>query len=536
MIEQQGQTVPRGVRVLRYGVPLLAGISALVWGISIYLGELQSARMETVRNADLIRQYTERLVQTQTILQHAIRSRADSETEGFLQTEAFHRYLRDIETAQPFTEAVSVIDAGGKPVASSRSYPVGVVSPEDEYLRTVSVEGAIFVDRSLSLQGQDVLVVATPLSVGTFRGAIVSAISITVIRDFLSKAANDPGEAASLLREDGKLLVRNIPSVPIQLPPDAAVFAALRAANRGSFETVAVSDQVRRMYSFTRVGDLPLFANFGSPTSQARAGWLARVLPVWTLLAAIGCLTFVMAGQIERSVIAQFAAESGRRKLIEAEALAEQRRQLMNEMNHRVKNNLALVAALIGMQMRQQGTVNGAELQARIMAISEVHEMLHGAQGEDRLDLGDILTRLCGNPAIIPTESAIRVHCDIASGVIVSPDHATSLSLGAAELLTNAVKHAFVGRRPGTVRVALHREGPLAVMEISDDGVGFPDVPLRASGLRIVDGLVAQAGGTLERTSEAGTCVRITFPVHPVSIAVTHPHPETVVRPVRAAS
>jgi two-component sensor histidine kinase len=536
LIEGLGTALPRGLRVLRYGVPLMACVSALLWGIWTYTDERSAATQETLRNADLVRQYTERLIQNQTILHHAVRSRLDGETAQFLLSDTFRRYLRSIEMAQPFTEVVTVVGTGNS-IASSQSYFVAPTDEQMAFLNTVQQDGRVFVDRShLSTGEGDVMVVATPLVVGTFRGAIISAISVSTVREFLRKLSSEQGDAASLMREDGKLLVRNFPTAPFWLPAESIAMTAIRAENTGSYETVAVSDGVQRIYGFTRVGTLPLFAYFGSPSARVWSTWVSTVMPVWSLVAAIACLTFVMAGQIERGVVARFQSEADKRRLAEAERLAEQRRQLMNEMNHRVKNNLALVAALIGMQMRNQGTINGAELQARVMAISEVHELLHRSHDTSRIDFGDILMRLSSSQAIIPDERSIRVLRQIQNGVIVSPDAATALALIAAEVLTNAVKHAFTGRGPGTIRVTLKQTGPEAVMEISDDGVGLPAAPARSSGLRIIDGLVAQAGGKLDRTSDRGTSVRITFAVGGAVSETRRPSPPPPPEAIRAAS
>jgi two-component sensor histidine kinase len=510
----EGQAAPRGLSALRYGIPLLALISAVAWGIWTYAEEIKAAEDQSLRNAELIGLFTERLVQTQTILQRSALARAGGEAPEFLQSEAFHRFLQEIEKSQPGTRGLAVVGRDGRMIASSRTFPVSFDMGPRDYLTAVAEGAPVFVDRILlEPSGQDAFVVVTPFAVGAFEGAIVSAVEIDLVRSFLSGIANDRGEAASLLRPDGKLLVRNVLSEPIQLPENATAYEAMRSSDAGTYKTVAVSDGIERYYGYTRISGLPLFANFGTPTTQAWMIWLGKGLPVWALLTAIGVFAFLLAGQIERSVNARLKAEANQRRLDEAERLAEQRRQLMNEMNHRVKNNLALVAALISLQMRNHGSVDGTELLARVMAVSEVHELLHTSEDGAQMDFGTILTRLCTSPAIVPAERPIRVDLDVAKGIVTDADHATALALSAAEILTNAVKHAFAGRACGTIRVRLQRSETGAVLDISDDGVGLPVTPGRSSGLRIVDGLVAQVGGTLERRSDNGTCVRIQFPL-----------------------
>ena len=504
----------RGLSLLRFGIPFVALLSAMLWGGWTYRNEVQAAVDRAVQNAELIGQYTERLVQTQTILQRAAVEHAQGAGSGFLKSEAFHQYLERIEKTQSFTQGLAVVALDGTMIASSQSYPVSANMGARDYLAAIAQGNPFFVDRILLEPTKaDALVIVTPFVSDGFRGAIVSAVSIGIVRDFLQGIARAPDDAASLLRDDGKLLVRNVASEPMMLPPDAAARTEVLGLDRGSFETYAVADGVRRTYGFVRIGTLPLYANFGVPTATVLASWLANAVPVWALLAVIAGFTFLVGGQIQRDIQSRFDVETNRLRLVEAERLAEQRRQLVAEMNHRVKNNLSLVVALINLQMRSQGIVDGAELQARVMAISEVHEFLYHAPDADQMDFGEILTRLCASSAIVPDEQAIRLQPNIARGIIIDPDHATALALSAAEILTNAVKHAFVGRDEKHIAVSLSRVPEGALLEISDNGVGLPVVPTRTSGLRIVDGLVAQVGGTLERSSANGTQVRIRFRV-----------------------
>ncbi len=505
---------PRGLLWLRLGIPFAALVSAMLWGGWAYRNEVQTAVDRAVQNAELISQYTERLVQTQTILHQAAIEHAQDAGPDFLKSEAFHRYLERIEKTQSFTQGLAVVAFDGTTIASSQSFPVKMNMGERDYIVAIAQGDLLFVDRILLEPTKaDALVIVTPFSVDGFRGAIVSAVSISVVRDFLQNIALGPDDAASLLRADGKLLVRNVVADPIILPVNGGARTAIAQAERGSYETVAASDGIRRIYGYTRIGALPLYANFGVPTAAIMASWLGNALPVWALLAVIAGFTFLVGGQIERDIRARFDVVANRILLVEAERLAEQRRQLMAEMNHRVKNNLSLVVALINLQMRSQGIVDGADLQSRVMAISEVHDFLYHSPDADQMDFGEILTRLCSSPSIVPDAPAIRLEPNIARGIIIDPDHATALALSAAEILTNAAKHAFVGRAAGRIAVRLSRVPEGALLEISDDGVGLPEVPVRTSGLRIVDGLVAQVGGALERSSRNGTQVRIRFPV-----------------------
>jgi two-component sensor histidine kinase len=86
------------------------------------------------------------------------------------------------------------------------------------------------------------------------------------------------------------------------------------------------------------------------------------------------------------------------------------------------------------------------------------------------------------------------------------------------ELVTNALQHAFPEGRPGVIRVGLNRNGTdELVVEVRDDGVGFPDEGSDDGdgiGMKLVAALTEQIGGNVEiGSSEVGTLIRVVCPV-----------------------
>ncbi|PZQ99240.1 MAG: hypothetical protein DI533_00600 [Cereibacter sphaeroides] len=514
MTDKAVVAMPRGVALLRFGVPTLALVSALIWGNWTYREATEAALQRTSQGAALVNQYTERLVQTQTILQRAAVERARTEPPGFLQSQEFHSFLQQVTKTQGFIEGLVIVAFDGQIIASSGSYPINRNMGTRDYITAIANGAPLFVDRiTLEPSSVDAVVVSTPFEIEGFRGVIVSAIGVETMRTFLTGLAAENGEHASLVREGGKVLIRNNAADATMLQPDGPMMQAISKGSSGSFTALSTTDGIRRFYAFQRVEGYPLYAVFGTAKKDVLISWLDRSVPVWAVLAAIAGFTFLTSGRIQRSIVRRVEAEQTRLRLDEAERLAEQRRRMMGEMNHRIKNNLAMVAALISMQLRSKGSVDGAELKSRIMAISEVHEFLYRAADSERMDFGTILKRISTSPAIVPEERGIRIELDVRPDIIVDPDHATALALCAAEVLTNSVKHAFPDRAAGTIRVSLHREGGEGVMEIADDGVGMPQHLERSSGLRIIDGLVAQVGGAVTRAGDHGMRVTIRFPL-----------------------
>jgi two-component sensor histidine kinase len=241
--------------------------------------------------------------------------------------------------------------------------------------------------------------------------------------------------------------------------------------------------------------------------------WFWRTLPVWLLLLAGGAFSWTLGGLIKRGFEERLVSEEEARLRLVAEQKAAQHERFMRELNHRVKNNLALVDGLIGFQMRKQGGIDGAELRARVRAISDVHDLLYRAADSYHVDLGTLLLQLCASPALVPRESGVLLSCDAEKGTVVDAGRATSLALVVVELVTNAVKHAFPNRSDGRIWVAASSDGKNLSLTIRDDGIGIPEAPARNSGTKIVQAMVEQVGGTLSRTNDNGTFYRIIFPL-----------------------
>jgi two-component sensor histidine kinase len=125
--------------------------------------------------------------------------------------------------------------------------------------------------------------------------------------------------------------------------------------------------------------------------------------------------------------------------------------------------------------------------------------------------VAEYLRALCGN--LDQRREGVRIEANLDSTVIAH-GHAVALGLIVNELVTNALKHAFPGERPGTVRVTFRAkyetgEGHLCV---ADDGVGIGPPRPGGSGLELVRALTRQVGGRITSDSSAqGTVFRMDF-------------------------
>lgn len=208
--------------------------------------------------------------------------------------------------------------------------------------------------------------------------------------------------------------------------------------------------------------------------------------------------------------IERLDAEASLRAAIEHQEL------LTREASHRVKNSLAMVSAMLNLQMREDDDPRVQRMlgdaQARIVAIGQAHDQLW--QG-DRVGVVALDRLLCGIVDQLREQAPDHaIDCDIAP-LVVSGDTAIPLGLLVTELVTNAVKYAY-GDGGGPVRIETRCDDGALTMTVVDEGVGLPDgLDPAASrptslGMRMVTSLTRQLGGTLV-FEDAGPGTRVVF-------------------------
>ncbi len=228
-------------------------------------------------------------------------------------------------------------------------------------------------------------------------------------------------------------------------------------------------------------------------------------------------------GGVERiGGLARDVTEHHESEQAKGEALA-QRDLLLRELNHRVKNNLQLVTALLHLQaarlddagMRAQFE----QASSRVAAIAEIHASLHPADGMvGDVAVGDYLKRLCGRltTAFLEKGQEERISLTVeADQATLDLDRALPLGLIVNELVTNALKHAFPSGGSGAIRISFARRDGSWRLEVRDTGSGIPSFPEeRESGFgsKLVRLLVKQIGGTLQVGRDAGTVAVVDVP------------------------
>lgn len=190
----------------------------------------------------------------------------------------------------------------------------------------------------------------------------------------------------------------------------------------------------------------------------------------------------------------------------------------LRELQHRVKNNLQMITALIRVEAKSvadRSTGEGFDrLAGRVEALGLLYRSLGEGGPNDAVDLGVYLSEIASAVMRAHAVEGIRLNMQVDTWP-VSLDVAMSTGLVVNELLTNALKHAFVGREGGTITLRCITEGDGCRVVVADDGVGLPEgvswpKPGKLSAL-IVRSLLQNAKAAIDVASPPGGGVQVTI-------------------------
>ncbi len=187
---------------------------------------------------------------------------------------------------------------------------------------------------------------------------------------------------------------------------------------------------------------------------------------------------------------------------------------LLQEVHHRVKNNLQIVCSLLSMQIDSStsdllnGPLNNAH--SRVLAMSLIHEQIYQSATLADLNFGEYIERLadrlfgayCVSPGRIRLELSVEpIHLTV--------DQAIPCGLILNELVTNSLKHAFGDGRAGAINITLRKiDFDSVELTVADNGIGLPPgfrtENSHSLGLQVVQTLIGQLRADLAITSEDG--------------------------------
>jgi len=447
----------------------------------------------------------------------ATRSRLDryvgGRAEGAVFTGAAPSLVDD--EAQGLLSFVLVFDAAGRLRAAPGSESPGVSVVDRDYFHDLAA-GQEWSTSSLIEQtafGEPVFAVARRLTRdGQFDGAAV----IYLPADGLVRAwsAVDLGEDGSIAiyRTDGAL----VSAFPLAddaagstfdinaMPAGGAEPGVLRTAPRDG-------EAGERLTAFETIPDMSLIAMASSSLAATAAASGARTSGTLLVVIPVVVVLFIVCGLMALTLIRQ------ERQSAALAVTARQNETLLQEIHHRVKNNLQMVTAMIRLQPGMDAAKE--QLSARIQAMTAVHQLMYESNEFSFLDARDYVERLLTGLELGHSSSVVidrRV-----DALKLSADQVQPIGLIINEAVTNAFKHAFPDGRSGRISVELTRiDKQNAELVIADDGVGYDVTATARMGSKLIRNLTSQLQGELKLGGQKGegTRMAIRFPLLAVSV------------------
>jgi chemotaxis protein methyltransferase CheR len=192
--------------------------------------------------------------------------------------------------------------------------------------------------------------------------------------------------------------------------------------------------------------------------------------------------------------------------------LLQQKETLLQEMQHRVINNLQIIASILMLKTRkvqsEEGRKDLRDAYDRVMSMAIVQQQLQASGHGEPMEIAPYLSRLCGALAasMISDNTAIKLEVEADAGTVVSGE-AVSIGLIVTELVMNALKHAFPGGNGGSILVRYAVDQAGWRLSVSDNGIGLQQDGGRRGhtglGVAIVEALARQLKARVETTNRS---------------------------------
>jgi two-component sensor histidine kinase/PAS domain-containing protein len=193
---------------------------------------------------------------------------------------------------------------------------------------------------------------------------------------------------------------------------------------------------------------------------------------------------------------------------------------LLQEVHHRVKNNLQVISSILNLQTSYVSDPHTLEIlresQQRIKSMSFIHETIYRTADFSRLEFMDYIKTIASNliQSYRTASTAIEFVPEMES-VGLNLDQAIPCGLIINELVSNALKYAFKGRKKGRLGIVLREENNEVILVVKDDGVGLPkDFAFEKNnslGIQLVYALLDQIDATMKVDQSTGTEFFIRF-------------------------
>ena len=400
----------------------------------------------------------------------------------------------------------SVYDAQGALRYSSEAAATAVHVSDRPYFKRLATGEELVISPQITdrLTGTDVFIVARRMDRdGLFAGVATIAIPQRTLNAMATVLGLTAGSTVALIAEDGLLISREPSVVPMNLA-GTPLFDQLKDSPNGTYDNISPADGTRRIIGYWKLEDWPVIA----VTGISKTGAYSDVLRHWSTASILLIPVIFFTGWLIHRLTQLMCVDEDRQQQLVA--AMDRSNFLLREIHHRVKNNLQTVMSLI----RLEAIPPDAKLRlaSRIEAMVKVHEEMYHSDQFERVQLRPYLTRLI--EGIAQSYGAdVALTLEIAP-VEISGDRALQLGLLTNELVSNAYKHAFVGRTSGRLEVRLTEPSPGRLeLVVTDDGLGYSrDLNLKNMGSRLVEAFASQLGGSVLTQTDGRVRVAVDFP------------------------
>lgn len=179
-------------------------------------------------------------------------------------------------------------------------------------------------------------------------------------------------------------------------------------------------------------------------------------------------------------------------------------RTLLDELNHRIKNEFAAVINFVTFKAVWTDNVDAKEELSNVVDLLhqhvQVHSILTMPDGDTLVDAGEQLRKL-GLAMSRCKLDRMNIRLVLSAEILpLESERCWRLALAIYELVTNAIRHACFDGRDGEIKISLMRAGSWVNCRVSDNGSGVGRIK-PGRGLRIVGDLIMSLGGRIDRTS-----------------------------------
>ncbi|MBM1169558.1 sensor histidine kinase [Microvirga arabica] len=357
---------------------------------------------------------------------------------------------------------------------------------------------------------------------GDFDGVAQVALRPAFLQEISRPDIEDDNVILGLWGRDGRVIARTglAPNQTDTGVSHTALFNEMEGQRSGTYRANDMGDGVERIISFRRLERWPVTVTASVPVATALAAW--RTGFYWSagitaiVLVALCWLTWIGVRLSHQTEATQKELQLANESL--GKALSD-KVMLLQEIHHRVKNNLQVTSSLLQMQARRFSDpgVKSAfqETQDRLRSIGLIHDILYRKDTGGTIDLQDYLGRLIHELSATYGAAARGIAVDLdAEPIMIDLDRGAPLALAVTEAISNAFKHAFGPGEGGSILVSAHRIDGRIEIVVRDTGKGVSDVPDNASslGMKLIRSFAQQLGGQFSLTAEGGTVFRLDIP------------------------